>query len=57
MWNGLFTQGLVDELHLMVGPAALGGGTAVFEAPASLTLRETRHCEGSDNVLLVYAPV
>lgn len=56
MWNGLLAQGLVDELHLMVGPAALGGGTAVFEAPVSLTLKETRRSEGSDNVLLVYAP-
>lgn len=56
MWNGLVAQNLVDELHLMVGPAAVGGGTAAFEAPASLTLKETRRSEGSDNVLLVYGP-
>jgi dihydrofolate reductase len=56
MWNGLLAQGLVDELHLMVGPAALGGGTAAFDAPASLVLQDTRCSEGSDNVLLVYAP-
>jgi hypothetical protein len=56
MWNGLLVQGLVDELHLMVGPAALGGGTAAFEAPASLVLQDTRRSDGSDNVLLVYAP-
>lgn len=56
MWNGLLAQNLVDEGHLMVGPAAFGGGTAAFEAPASLTLKETRRSEGSDNVLLVYGP-
>lgn len=55
MWNGLLEQGLVDELHLMVGPAALGGGTPIFAVPADLTLLETRRFEGSDNVLLRYA--
>jgi dihydrofolate reductase len=25
-WNGLVAQGLVDELHLMISPAALGMG-------------------------------
>lgn len=55
MWNGLLAQGLVDEFHLMVGPAALGGGEPAFTAPASLRLTETRRSSGSDNVLLVYA--
>jgi dihydrofolate reductase len=55
MWAGLLDQGLVDELHLMVGPAALGGGTPVFGRPADLTLLEARRFEGSDNVLLRYA--
>jgi dihydrofolate reductase len=55
MWTGLLEQGLVDEFHLMVGPAALGGGTPMFGVPADLTLRETRRFEGSDNVLLRYA--
>jgi dihydrofolate reductase len=55
MWTGLLEQGLVDELHLMVGPAALGGGTPIFSAPIQLRLLETRRFEKSDNVLLRYA--
>jgi dihydrofolate reductase len=27
-WNGLVAQGPVDELHLMISPAALGDGNA-----------------------------
>lgn len=57
MWNGLVEQGLVDEFHLMVGPAALGGGTPIFAVPVNLTLRDTRRFAGSDNVLLRYAVV
>ena len=57
MWNGMLQQGLVDELHLMVGPSALGGGTPVFDEPTALTLLEARRFDGSDNVLLRYAPV
>lgn len=55
MWNGLLRQGLVDELHLMLGPAAVGDGTPVFAQPAELTLLQARRFEGSDNVLLRYA--
>lgn len=55
MWNGLLKQGLVDELHLMVGPAALGDGTPIFGRPADLALLETRRFNGSDNVLLRYS--
>ena len=29
-WNDLLAQGLIDELHLMVGPTALGEGNADF---------------------------
>ena len=54
MWNGLLARGLVDELHLMISPAALGGGTPIFASPADLTLLEARRFEGSANVLLRY---
>ena len=57
MWNGLLPAGLIDELHLMVGPAALGGGTPVFGLPVNLSLLETRRFDGSDNVLLRYGVV
>jgi dihydrofolate reductase len=56
MWTGLLERGLVDELHLMVGPTALGGGTPLFAVAADLTLREARRFAGSDNMLLRYAP-
>jgi dihydrofolate reductase len=57
MWNDLFAHGLVDELHLMVGNAPIGGGLPAFSAgsDARLTLQEVRQLEGSQNVLLRYA--
>lgn len=55
MWAGLLAQGLADELHLMVGPAALGGGTPLFPGPVALTLLSTRRFDGSDNALLTYS--
>ena len=54
-WNALLAQGLVDEVHLMVGPRALAGGTPVFNGPADLRLLDVRRPEGSDNVLVRYA--
>ena len=54
-WNGLLAQGLIDELHLMVGPSALGKGTPIFEAPVDLVLLDARRFDGSNNVLLRYA--
>jgi len=54
-WNGLLIQGLVDELHLMISPAALGNGTPIFEAPVDLALLDARRFDGSSNVLLRYA--
>jgi dihydrofolate reductase len=57
LWNDLLTAGLVDQLHLMVGPVALGGGTPAFGdgvTTAGLRLTGVRRWGGSDNVLLSY---
>ena len=60
MWNGLLDRGLVDELHLTVSPAVLGGGTPIFTGPSTtpvgLRLVEARSFADSDNALLRYAP-
>jgi dihydrofolate reductase len=57
LWNDLLTAGLVDELHLIVGPIVLGGGTPAFgNVPAApFRLLNTRTWDGSDNVLFQYA--
>jgi dihydrofolate reductase len=60
LWNDLLVAGLVDELHLMIGAAILGGGTPAFtpafgSGPAPpLRLLNTRRREDSDNLLLQY---
>lgn len=54
-WNALLAAGVVDELHLMVGPVVLGGGVPAFDGPVPpLTLAGTRRFDGSANVLLRY---
>ena len=55
-WNALVLAGLVDELHVMVGPALLGSGTPVYAGPSPVTLRllEARVLEGSQLVLHRY---
>jgi dihydrofolate reductase len=55
LWNDLLAAGLVDEVHLIVGALALGGGTPAFAAPAALRLLGTRTWDDSSNVLLRYA--
>ncbi len=57
LWNDLYAHGLVDELHLMVGNAPIGGGQPAFSdgSDVRLTLLEARQLEGSQNVLLRYA--
>jgi dihydrofolate reductase len=56
LWNDLLVGGLVDELHLMIGPAFLGGGTPVFEGRSRVALRllESRTLEDSELVLVRY---
>ncbi len=55
LWNALLAARLVDELHLMVSPHALGSGIPLFTGPARLALLGSRTFDGSDNVLLRYA--
>ena len=59
LWNDLLVAGLVDELHLMVGAAVLGGGTpAIGAGPVPpLRLVDTRRRDGSNNLLLRYEVV
>jgi dihydrofolate reductase len=56
LWNDLLVAGLVDELHLMVGAAVLGGSTPAFGIGPVPPLRlvTTRRRDGSDNLLLRY---
>lgn len=56
LWNDLLAHGLVDELHLMLGAAVVGGGTPIFGArpPGPLRLAEARRFDGSDNLVLRY---
>ncbi|MEV6373534.1 dihydrofolate reductase family protein [Micromonospora musae] len=55
-WNRLLAVGLVDELHLMVGCAAIGAGTRLFTGPTPrMALLETRGFPDSQNVVLRYA--
>ena len=56
LWNDLLAAGLVDELHLMVGPVALGDGTPAFRAPARLRGLGIRTFPDSPNVVARYAP-
>jgi dihydrofolate reductase len=58
MWNDLLAHGLVDELHLLVGPGLVGNGVRGFEnqPPRALELLETRQLPNSNLVLLRYAP-
>jgi dihydrofolate reductase len=58
LWNDLLVARLVDELHLMVGPAVVGGGTPAFRAGLAATRLEligVRRWEDSSNVQLAYA--
>ena len=56
LWNDLLGHGLVDELHLMSSPVALGAGTPIFEDKPSVSFRliDTHTWKGSGIVLTRY---
>jgi dihydrofolate reductase len=56
-WNDLLAHGLVDELHILIGPGVIGSGVPTFSKPVEqhLTLLEVRRLEDSQLVALQYA--
>ncbi len=56
LWTDLLAHGLVDELHLMIGPRIVAGDHRAFEGVAETDLRliGVRTWGGSDNVVLSY---
>ena len=56
LWNDLLANGLVDELHLMIGAGVVGEGVRAFETrpPGSLRLMDTRTFDGSSLLLVRY---
>lgn len=54
MWNGLLAAGLVDEVHLMLSPRAIGRGVPVFDRRVELEPVGVREFDGSKNILTQY---
>lgn len=57
MWHDLLRAGLVDEVHLMVGPGAIGSGVRTFPEgfDQRMTLLDARRLDDSQLVALRYA--
>jgi dihydrofolate reductase len=57
LWNHLLANGLVDELHFMIGAGLVGEGLRAFEGkpPVSLKLLDAGPVEDSSLVLVRYA--
>jgi dihydrofolate reductase len=58
LWTDLLRHGLVDELHLMIGPRVVAGDRRAFEGIGGLDLEllGVRTWADSPNVVLTYAP-
>jgi dihydrofolate reductase len=56
LWNDLLANGLLDELHFMIGPRVVGEGVRAFETrpPGSLRLLDTRTFDSSSLLLIRY---
>jgi dihydrofolate reductase len=57
LWTALLAHGLIDELHLMIGPRIVAGDHPVFAGMPQTDLRllGVRTWGGSGNVVLSYA--
>lgn len=57
LWNNLLINKLIDELHFIIAPVALGEGTPVFIEQPKVTLKliDSHTWESSGNVLVRYA--
>jgi dihydrofolate reductase len=57
LWNDLLAGGLVDELHLVIGPVILSSGTPLFTGDPGVRLRPLgmRTWDDSDNTVVRYA--
>lgn len=54
LWNALLADGLVDELHLLISPVALGAGISLFSEPTQLELLDVRRFDDSSNIQARY---
>lgn len=56
LWSDLLRHGLVDQLHLMIGPKIVTGDARAFtDVPETgLRLRDVRQFDGSELVVLQY---
>jgi dihydrofolate reductase len=57
LWTDLLAHGVVDELHLMIGPKIVAGDHHAFAGVPETELRllDVRRWNDSDNVVLRYA--
>jgi dihydrofolate reductase len=56
LWNDLLETGMVDELHFVISPVVMGGGTPVFtkKPAASLRLIDASTKKGAGTVTVRY---
>ena len=57
LWNQLLEHGLVDELHILIGPGAIGNGLPTFTQSTGrqLTLLNVQRVDESNLVALQYS--